>query len=252
MPALIAALLLAFIAVVHSVLGERVILKPLFADERWSARLPRWVHERILRFAWHLTSVAWVGLAAIAAGASPEITVVGVAFVSAGMIASRLPSHLAWPLFIAAGLALAADSEMVAPTAWRITAGVAAVVAAGLALLHLYWAAGGQRWITAALPHHTDGTATFTPGRVGAASVAAALLGLCGLLAALAAGSSHAVVRWLSVAAFVVLAARVAGDGRYVGVTKKVRTTRFARLDDLAYTPLAVLLATGSATAFWL
>lgn len=46
-----------------------------------------------------------------------------------------------------------------------------------------------------------------------------------------------------------VLAARALGDGRGIGFTKRVRTTRFGRADDLYFTPLIVLLAIGSAAA---
>ena len=60
---LVGSLALLVLALAHSVLGEQGILRPLFAAE-WTVELPRWAVERILRFAWHLTSLAWVALAA--------------------------------------------------------------------------------------------------------------------------------------------------------------------------------------------
>ena len=51
------------IALVHSVLGELALVRPLFASD-WELPIPRWAAERILRFAWHLTSIAWLGIAA--------------------------------------------------------------------------------------------------------------------------------------------------------------------------------------------
>jgi len=61
----IAALLLLSIGAVHSYLGERYILIRLFKIE-----LPRLFGsdaftKQVLRFAWHLTTVAWFGFAAI-------------------------------------------------------------------------------------------------------------------------------------------------------------------------------------------
>lgn len=62
----IAALLLIAISLIHSYLGERYILTRLFQRDN----LPKLFGsddftKRTLRFAWHLTSVAWVGFAAI-------------------------------------------------------------------------------------------------------------------------------------------------------------------------------------------
>jgi len=45
---------------------------------------------------------------------------------------------------------------------------------------------------------------------------------------------------WLIAAAF---ALRAIGDFRYVGFFKRVRESRFARLDTFAYSPLCTLLA---------
>ena len=58
--------LIAGLALVHSVLGERCILirlfrrtdlPPLFGSDDFT--------KRTLRFAWHLTSVVWLGVAAV-------------------------------------------------------------------------------------------------------------------------------------------------------------------------------------------
>jgi len=65
-PLLVAAVLAALLAVAHSYLGERYILIRLFRRED----LPKLFGgteftKHTLRFAWHLTSVAWVGFAAL-------------------------------------------------------------------------------------------------------------------------------------------------------------------------------------------
>ena len=70
---------------------------------------------RTLRFAWHLTSIAWFGLAAILVPLShPPVTsgllgyVMGWTFMvtSAAILIGSRGRHLAWPLFL--GVALTA------------------------------------------------------------------------------------------------------------------------------------------------
>ena len=65
-PLVSAALLAIAIGAVHSILGERYIIRPilrradlpqLFGDDSFT--------RQTIRFAWHLTTVAWFGLAAI-------------------------------------------------------------------------------------------------------------------------------------------------------------------------------------------
>jgi len=112
---LIAAIFLALTAVAHSVLGERYIIIRLFRRDD----LPRLFGsdsftKRTLRFAWHLTSVAWLGLAAILAAAAgpttprvaPILFIVAVTcLVTAAVIAlASKGRHLAWPVFLAVAL----------------------------------------------------------------------------------------------------------------------------------------------------
>jgi hypothetical protein len=113
---LIAAALLLLLGLVHSVLGERYILVRLFRRDN----LPRLFGsdvftKRTLRFAWHLTTVVWLGVAVLLvrmAGVqtlgAPEIggTVAATAGVSAlvALVGSRA-RHPAWIVFlVVAGL----------------------------------------------------------------------------------------------------------------------------------------------------
>lgn len=115
-PRLVAAAgLLILIGVAHSVLGERYILIRLFRRPE----LPKLFGDdsftrKTLRFAWHLTSVAWWGFAALLLvlaqpGVALERTalqvVAGTFLVTA--IVTALASrgrHLAWPAFLAVAL----------------------------------------------------------------------------------------------------------------------------------------------------
>ena len=59
------AFLAIFVGLVHSYLGERYILTRLFKRELPKLLGSDWFTKRVLRFAWHLTTVAWWGFAVI-------------------------------------------------------------------------------------------------------------------------------------------------------------------------------------------
>ena len=61
----IASLLLIFIGIVHSYLGERYILIRLFKRELPKLFGSDLFTKQVLRFAWHMTTVAWFGFAGI-------------------------------------------------------------------------------------------------------------------------------------------------------------------------------------------
>jgi len=63
---LIGSLLLIFIGFIHSYLGEKYILIRLFRRDNLPKLLGSdWFTKRVLRFAWHITTLAWWGFAAI-------------------------------------------------------------------------------------------------------------------------------------------------------------------------------------------
>jgi hypothetical protein len=62
---LISSMLLIFIGLVHSYLGERYILIRLFKRELPKLFGSDKFTKQVLRFAWHLTTVAWFGFATI-------------------------------------------------------------------------------------------------------------------------------------------------------------------------------------------
>lgn len=107
----VAAFLAVALGVAHSWLGERYILirlfrrtdlPSLFGSDRFT--------RRTLRFAWHLTSIAWWGFAGVlvvlARPGDPREGILRVvaatflvhALVTAGASRGR---HLAWPAFLA-------------------------------------------------------------------------------------------------------------------------------------------------------
>ena len=131
-----------------------------------------------------------------------------------------------------------------------IIAGVLIVVFAGLSLVHVYWLFGGRVGQLSAIPE-IDGRPVFQPSALATLMVVIGLA-LCALLIAATAGMctlplSQTVLAWLTRALAVVLLFRAIGDFRLVGFFKRIRHTRFARLDTSVYSPLCLALAIGSA-----
>lgn len=106
----IASFLAFAVGVVHSVLGERYILQRLFRRDN----LPRLFGNseftmRTLRFAWHITTIAWWGFAAILIALAQQSfslqnlsLILAITFLITGamtLIISR-GRHLAWIVFL--------------------------------------------------------------------------------------------------------------------------------------------------------
>jgi hypothetical protein len=95
------------------------------------------------------------------------------------------------------------------------------------------------------------GRPLFSPSRGATTAVGMVLLLFAALVAATAGwisvGLSRVVLAWLSYALALGLLARAIGEFKYVGFFKRVRGSRFARLDTLLYSPLCLLLAAGVA-----
>jgi hypothetical protein len=105
----IAAFLAFAIGLVHSALGERYILVRLFRR----ADLPKLLGSsqftiRTLRFAWHITTIAWWGFSSIlfllgkrSISSHSVSLVVGVTFLGTGALTLLISRgrHLAWLVF---------------------------------------------------------------------------------------------------------------------------------------------------------
>ena len=124
----------------------------------------------------------------------------------------------------------------------------------GLALWHFYMALVAASGVTGAVPS-VEGKPVFVPTRRATVGVGVVLL----LFAVLVAGTGGMVsvglpavaLSWLSYALAFGLLARAIGEFRYVGFFKRVRGTKFARLDTLLYSPLCLLLAVAVALVAW-
>ena len=96
-----------------------------------------------------------------------------------------------------------------------------------------------------------EGKPLFVPSTRATVAVGIVLLLFAGLVAAtgrlLEVGASPRLLSWLSLALALGLLARAIGEFKYVGFFKRVRGSRFARLDTWIYSPLCLLLAVGVA-----
>lgn len=99
---LIAALLTFAVGLAHSVLGEKYILMRLVVEKTFKART--------LRFAWHLTTIAWWGFGAmlvlasrgqLSAGNALLALAATMAATAAVILVSSRSRHLAWLIFLA-------------------------------------------------------------------------------------------------------------------------------------------------------
>lgn len=109
---------------------------------------------------------------------------------------------------------------------------IAAAILTALGVIHLYWAAGGRFGKSATLPT-ANGKSVLHPTPLITIVVAIGLFAMAALV-------FERVGLWLIAGIFLL---RAVGDFRYIGFFKRVRDSRFARLDTRFYTPLCLLLA---------
>ena len=106
-----ASIIMLMTGVAHSFLGEKYILMRLFRIENISELLGGdKFTQNTLRFAWHITSITWFGIAAVLLFDNNQTpfflyTVATVSFVSAAMAALFTKGkHLSWLAFLSIGI----------------------------------------------------------------------------------------------------------------------------------------------------
>ena len=128
----------------------------------------------------------------------------------------------------------------------------AAVLLFVASALHIYWAFGGRWGLYAAIPTD-EGEFVFRPEPLGLFGIGFGLA-LAGLILLVRVGTLGPVAplllfewgTWVVAAVFLL---RALGDFRYVGLTKRVWETRFARLDTYVYSPLCLFVSFASLAA---
>lgn len=109
-----AAGLTVLVSIIHSWLGEIRVIGPLLAIDPRPGVLRSPFLRQVIRYAWHLTSLAWIGMAAALAAlaimpSSPAgktaVLIIAGTFLLHGAIVLAISRgrHLAWPIFLAIG-----------------------------------------------------------------------------------------------------------------------------------------------------
>lgn len=115
-----------------------------------------------------------------------------------------------------------------------------------LSLLHVYWACGGQWALKYVGPQKADdGEDAFRPGTFMTLLVAVGLLlfALTNIFHLTRLSPITDVPRYMLLVISIIFFIRVIGDFNYVGITKKVRNTVFARYDNRLYIPICAYLS---------
>ena len=233
---------LVTLAVAHSALGERKLIGPLLASDAFpKLPLPTAFAQRTLRFAWHLTSLAWLALAwALVVEVYVRWPVAALLALSGVIthLATR-GHHFAWALFLAGALGAASSAR---PSTESGVALFGVLLLSALGLLHVAWALGWKAGMGAAVPE-VDGRPAFRPPAWLTLLVALGLFALAAVLASLGGLIPELpLTRWLAAAAALVFAVRTIGDLRSVGLFKRPARTTFGKWDSLLYTPINFML----------
>jgi peptidoglycan/LPS O-acetylase OafA/YrhL len=108
------SILLVIIGFIHSILGEKYILIRLFRRENLPHLMGSdWFTKQTLRFAWHITTLAWWGFAAIlyilatpdstpvASNQQTVLHIIALVFAISGLVSLVFSrgKHLSWVFF---------------------------------------------------------------------------------------------------------------------------------------------------------
>ncbi len=124
---------------------------------------------------------------------------------------------------------------------------VLATVFITLGILHFYWAGGGVFGFSQSLPTNERGERILHPRKIESALVGTGLI-LFGIYYLMRSGLfkcdlpvwTLTYVGWIIPSIFLL---RSIGDFKYIGFFKKVRNTKFAKLDSKFFSPLCLLIA---------
>jgi hypothetical protein len=128
-----------------------------------------------------------------------------------------------------------------------LSASLLVIIFALISFLHFYWAAGGKWAIDTVVPRDEQGKPVLKTGVVASIVVGFGLLFfalyyllLTGIVEFTAPDIILKLLGWIIPSIFLL---RAIGDFKYVGFTKKIKNTTFARLDTTYFARLCLLIA---------
>jgi len=115
-----------------------------------------------------------------------------------------------------------------------------------IALIHLYWLFGGEKWIDKALPTDKNGKRVLNPGKLETVIVTFGLL-LFSFYYSLKIEIFEVEVSrliteyigWIISSIFII---RAIGDFKYVGFFKKIKNTKFAEFDTKYFNFISLII----------
>ncbi|RDB04057.1 DUF3995 domain-containing protein [Runella aurantiaca] len=124
------------------------------------------------------------------------------------------------------------------------------LIFAFIASVHFYWAFGGRRLSTLAVPtsNGSQQKPLFTPGPLSTMAVGIGLLCFAWILAVKAGFInssllSDSVITYISIGIAIIFFLRAIGEFKYVGFFKKIKQTEFGQMDTRYYSPLCLLIS---------
>ncbi|MGJ1263705.1 DUF3995 domain-containing protein [Sphingobacterium spiritivorum] len=130
-----------------------------------------------------------------------------------------------------------------------IPAYVNAFIFVFLAVLHVYWVAGGEWGIAGTIPTDSNGRRTFIPRKGGTLVVALGLFLFAAInlmyIGLLRVDIEQSILRYAIIGVGGLFLLRAIGDFRYIGMTKRFTRTTFAVRDKWIYIPLCLVLVLG-------
>ena len=131
--------------------------------------------------------------------------------------------------------------------AWKILPGlINSILLLGISAIHFYWALGGKWGIEKTLPTNLEGKKMLSPKKIDSALVAIFLLCFAILflikVELLPLHLPQLISRFGIGVISAIFLLRAFGDLRYIGFTKKITSTDFARRDTQFYSPLCLLI----------
>jgi len=133
---------------------------------------------------------------------------------------------------------------------------VAALLLVAAGGMHGYWALGGQAGAAAVIPRRVEeGPPLFMPRKPGT-MVVGLLLWAVAIVLLVQSGAwpfyePNGFTKWACLLCALVFLLRSVGDFRYMGLGKKIKTTRFAYWDTRLYTPLCLVLSLACWSAYF-
>jgi len=116
-----------------------------------------------------------------------------------------------------------------------------------ISIIHIYWGLGGKWGTKAAIPTTAAKAALFKPGPISCFTVALTILGF-GILVLnktklISLNLPHLIIDYGLYALALIFILRAIGDFKYIGFTRKINNTLFARMDQKYYSPLCLLIS---------